>query len=146
MPNVKSSDTNPVEQFIVDHLDEGDRLMVYKEVDTSVVFDEWPTADCPDAYAVVQRKEADCGIVVWGLYNGRWVANCSSRWLVATMIDMLEEYSDGTYCTCNGPSECCNCAQDFATKFFVSAAIATLNKAGRDGSRAGEELRDSLQS
>jgi hypothetical protein len=46
--------------------------------------------DMPKAYAVVSRPEANAGIMVYGHYRGKWIANPgSSRFLIRHLLEKV---------------------------------------------------------
>lgn len=47
--------------------------------------------DMPDEYAIVRDKAANGGVIVYGKYNGKWVANPSCRFLVRIFLDKYLE-------------------------------------------------------
>lgn len=44
-----------------------------------------PTGDTPDVYAVVEAATPE-GVVIQGLYHGRWSENAPTRWLVRKLL------------------------------------------------------------
>ena len=52
--------------------------------------------DSPEAYRVVANpKNENCGIIVHGLYRGKWVANSAARWLVRHLLEELRKLRGG---------------------------------------------------
>ncbi len=48
-------------------------------------------ADVPDAFRVVALPDNEnCGLMVYSLYRGEWVANCNPRWLIRHLLKELK--------------------------------------------------------
>lgn len=47
--------------------------------------------DEADEYAVVRCPEVPCGVMVYGVYRGRWEANPKTRPLIAELLRQLRE-------------------------------------------------------
>lgn len=66
-----------------------DYKTIYSLIVNDVTEEQHLMDDIPHEYRVTEYDDGVCGIMVWGRYKSRWYPNPSPRYLIKTLLILL---------------------------------------------------------